>query len=897
MRNLKKALALVMVFALVLGTVASAASFTDVDSSYGYVEEVELLADLGVLAGFPDGSYQPEATITRVQAAAVIYRILTGRSSAAMYEGATKFYDVAATYWGTGYINYCADIGAIGGYPDGSFRPDQAITVAEYESMLVRALGLTEGKTLSYPNGYIALADANLINEDIPSTISSGSAADRGLVAKLTYNTMVNATYQTLATKDEPSPKIIEKIFKIVPYEGIITGTQFEGVATNTAKKFRFDANDNTKDGTYTFEKVTADMIGTSAKVYLKTDSAGATSVYAVVATGKNLVVTVPMADIKIDAAAPGDYYKVNGVKHYITLPENQVVGATTLGALAGTKVLSKVTIISNDGDDTTAEYVFVKSYSYTEYQQTLNNKIYTKDYIIETKSSSGTAYDISFDSTIVAGDKVLVYKNAAGTVAEIIKCSVTQATLDGLSGSGDSTKYTFAGATKSVVVGSTTAQKLSNVENLGKVGKFVVAPFFNLVVETSAGVAASNDYYYLKAMAQGSGFDEGKTIVKVVNTQGVTSELKVKSGATLDGAGDMSSYTAATNVDTGLDLNTVYSLVVNSSNEVTAFKTIEFTDAAGTNQKVPNVLDDPATVDVNEAVDNDYDAVTTYNIPADAFTASTGLLKVKDGGSTVSFRINSDSVCFVKVGSDIYAYQGTFPATVAGTMDMTFADVKTDAYTTIKAATFVATQKPTPATSMYGMLLSTGDIVSVAGDKAAANFKVAIGGEIKTYTTTDVAYTDVNALLQFTDAAALAKGALVEFSLTADGKISLDSGKHAFAKVDAITDITAVASYSASTMGNLGYVADLSGNLLAITDDAASTTSATDVVIYNMADDVKIYEVKASDIGAATVSARAAVQVIKNVTDVNRTKVAFLFDTTSSDSSNHKVTEIYVIK
>jgi hypothetical protein len=223
MRNLKKALALVMVFALVLGTVASAASFTDIDADYAYVEEVELLADLGVLAGFPDGSYQPEATITRVQAAAVIYRILTGRQSAAMYDGATKFYLMWLLLTGAQVTSITvptsAQSAAIRTAPSSPTRPSPLLSTSP---CLVRALGLTEGRTLSYPNGYLALADANLINEDVPSSIAANSAANRVLVSKLTYNTIMNANIPDTGYKRRSDPKIIEKIFKIIPYDGVI---------------------------------------------------------------------------------------------------------------------------------------------------------------------------------------------------------------------------------------------------------------------------------------------------------------------------------------------------------------------------------------------------------------------------------------------------------------------------------------------------------------------------------------------------------------------------------------------------------------------------------------------------------------------------------------------------
>lgn len=942
MRNLKKALALVMVFALVLGTVASAASFTDIDADYSYVEEVELLADLGVLAGFPDGSYQPEATITRVQAAAVIYRILTGRANAAMYDGATKFYDVAASYWGTGYINYCADIGAIGGYPDGSFKPDQAITVAEYESMLVRALGLTEGKTLSYPNGYLALADANLINEDVPSTIAANSAADRGLVSKLTYNTMVNATYQTLATRDDPDPKIIEKIFKIVPYEGVIVGTQYEGVnydhdglvgtanisgITGTVDKFSFFDGTYTatsKSGTYKFAKVTADMVGQKVKMYLKTNAANDTNVYAVVTSSDNKVVTSNMASFKNDADGKGDYYKVGDVKNYVTLSAsvyvNGAAGVITATDM-GKNILKTVTLISNDGNDKTIEYSFVKEYSYTKFAQVTSSKIYTDAVIIDLKQTDGTLYDISITDGLVEGDKILVYQNgAAKTVAEVLKCDAVEATLDGISGSaaGNDLKYTFNGATKSAVRAATTpyatstdAAKLDSSSNLGKAAKFIIAPIFGLVVETSQGSGTVANYYYLKQAARGSGFDATKNLVKAVNTKGETLQLTFATDVQLNGAGvALKAYTDAVVNATGLPgsddlddnvpglLNQVYVLTINSSNEITSMKSVNVDDTALVAKTVA-----AGGYAVATGLGTTASPYTVSNLGKNPFSVSTKLLEVTGfGGATiVSHKVDDSSAFFVKDSKgDIYVYVGTFPATVANNMQMINSYSKNDAYSTIRAAVVFADNKPAPTTSVYGMVLDAGSLASDTNGNVYANFKIAMNGEVKTMSTTSVAYTDASSLTTFATGTLAAlvgsvkAGTMVEFALTSDGKIAVDSSKNA---LKGLVKHDSAISFGTNVTENIGYVSDYSGNLLAVTDEkVVGSGTATMSAIFKVADDVKVYEVDDADIGAGKISAKGAVQVIKAAT-ASRTKIVFVYDRSSSDDSAQKVIEIYVIK
>jgi hypothetical protein len=65
MTNLKRALSIMLVLALalsmaVMGT--SAANFSDVSTSYSYSTEVQFLSDLGIIAGYPDGSFNQRAS-------------------------------------------------------------------------------------------------------------------------------------------------------------------------------------------------------------------------------------------------------------------------------------------------------------------------------------------------------------------------------------------------------------------------------------------------------------------------------------------------------------------------------------------------------------------------------------------------------------------------------------------------------------------------------------------------------------------------------------------------------------------------------------------------------------------------------------------------------------------
>ena len=190
MKNLKKVLALVVVFTMVLSTVAFA-SYPDVDATADYAGAVELLSALSILKGDDTGNFNPDNNITRAEFAAVVCRALGLEGSANGAKGATDFTDVAADHWAAGYINLASQQKIINGMGDGTFAPESDVTYTQAVKMLVVALGyepMAEKKG-GYPAGYLATANSIGLTDGVPST-ASDVAALRSTVAMLTANAM-----------------------------------------------------------------------------------------------------------------------------------------------------------------------------------------------------------------------------------------------------------------------------------------------------------------------------------------------------------------------------------------------------------------------------------------------------------------------------------------------------------------------------------------------------------------------------------------------------------------------------------------------------------------------------------------------------------------------------------
>lgn len=109
-------------------------SFRDVPQGAWYNAAVATMAKLKIITGYPDGTFQPDAPVTRAEFAAIAARFdeKSARTTA-------SFRDIYG-HWAERYISRSAELGWIRGYTDNTFRPDQSITRAEAMALINRVL-------------------------------------------------------------------------------------------------------------------------------------------------------------------------------------------------------------------------------------------------------------------------------------------------------------------------------------------------------------------------------------------------------------------------------------------------------------------------------------------------------------------------------------------------------------------------------------------------------------------------------------------------------------------------------------------------------------------------------------------------------------------------------------
>ncbi len=203
MKRTRRFLAAVLTLTVVLsvgvvGTAAAAAPYPDMAEDASYQETVGYLTQVGIFAGQGDGNFHGEASLTRAEAARVVvnmkgttwndrFRESTPMDLSAYTEAPCS--DVSASHWAAGCIAYCAEQGIITGYEDGTFRPEEPVTYAEFAAIILRALELAEPADWTQTTSLLTQAglDANLSR---PIAEAADEACTRADCAEMVMNAL-----------------------------------------------------------------------------------------------------------------------------------------------------------------------------------------------------------------------------------------------------------------------------------------------------------------------------------------------------------------------------------------------------------------------------------------------------------------------------------------------------------------------------------------------------------------------------------------------------------------------------------------------------------------------------------------------------------------------------------
>ncbi len=150
--------------------------------------QVTLLQNLGIVSGYADGTFKPEDTITRAEFAVMICNI----TADVVWENNQKaiFDDVPKEHWANKYVEYLYGNNMVTGISENFFGPDNEITIQQAAKIIVSMLGkdIFAEDIGGYPNGYMQIAHDEGLLKNI--TKKSDLVAMRGEVAVMLYNAL-----------------------------------------------------------------------------------------------------------------------------------------------------------------------------------------------------------------------------------------------------------------------------------------------------------------------------------------------------------------------------------------------------------------------------------------------------------------------------------------------------------------------------------------------------------------------------------------------------------------------------------------------------------------------------------------------------------------------------------
>ena len=162
------------------------------------------------IVGYDDGTFKPDSNMSRAEAAAIFARLIAEAKGESI-SGKASFKDVDKNEWYAGYVGYLEKYDVINGYNDGTFKPDASVTRAEFVAMTVRYYDLFNdvnrtGNTVKYTdveNSYWAYSDiAFAKNSGWLNGYSDGSFRGDNDITRAEVVTVVNRATGRVADKE-----------------------------------------------------------------------------------------------------------------------------------------------------------------------------------------------------------------------------------------------------------------------------------------------------------------------------------------------------------------------------------------------------------------------------------------------------------------------------------------------------------------------------------------------------------------------------------------------------------------------------------------------------------------------------------------------------------------------
>ena len=453
MKNLKKVLALVLAFACAF-TMFAGAAFTD-EADIQAKDAVNMLTALGVIEGYEDGSFNPDGVVTRAEMAKMIFVVRNNTIDDSAYANNTSKLTDITNHWAKGYIKFCESQGIIAGYGDNTFKPDATVTGVEAAKMLLVLTGYDADKAgltgTAWATNTLRYAGSAGILDDVNSGLESG--LPRQYAAQMIYNTLdanrVKWSDDSQSFDDVLNGGIKETVgsaYMGLSYDvGTMTEMSKDSLTIKIDGSYDSDNYHQSKDyKTVSFTKVGSDyskLLGQKVKVMFKDGKTN--NVLGIYAISDNTSYTVAANGTEKD----GDKVKFGGSSYSVefygdadnktiydsnkgdaiaTYIDGQVAEGTTLDELDNNKLNPNMyTFVDTDGNGK-IDTLNVTTYNVAKVSYASSDKII----------ASGKTYktaDENIADGIAKDDWVVITENLYNDNKDIVKADMSTGTLNGL--------------------------------------------------------------------------------------------------------------------------------------------------------------------------------------------------------------------------------------------------------------------------------------------------------------------------------------------------------------------------------------------------------------------------------------------------------------------------------
>ena len=212
---------------------ASTVNLSDVSSDYWARPFIQALADNNVISGFPDGSFRPNQAVTRAEFAALIQKAFPNQNRVRQ-SSASGFSDVPAGYWAASAIQSAYETGFLAGYPGNVFKPSEQIPKVQAIVALTNGLGLTASSSATSSDLSTYYTDASAIPNYAVSSVTIATQSN----IVVNYPDIKQLNPQQPLTRAEAAALLYQALAKqgrVQPIASNLPATQYIVGGTQTA--------------------------------------------------------------------------------------------------------------------------------------------------------------------------------------------------------------------------------------------------------------------------------------------------------------------------------------------------------------------------------------------------------------------------------------------------------------------------------------------------------------------------------------------------------------------------------------------------------------------------------------------------------------------------------------